>query len=129
MSRSDLTALAAHCAERNGERNVSGILLFSSGHFMQALEGPTQTIVELLKKITKDTRHTDVEQLFIAPTTTRIFDQWKMGMLNLDQDADLFRFAFIPTVQNLREKLTTNDSTAITLLREFRTQLPTVRAA
>lgn len=54
----------------NSKNNITGLLLFHSGIFLQVLEGDKNTIQELYyKKIRVDNRHTDVHP--------HAFNQWK----------------------------------------------------
>lgn len=69
----------------NKKNDVTGLLLFNSGNFMQLVEGPESTVDTLYKKIEKDRRHTDVKLLFKEPITHRNFSDWTMGFKNIEK--------------------------------------------
>jgi len=73
-------------ARTNNEKNdVTGLLLFNSGNFMQLVEGTESTVDALYKKIEKDRRHTDVKLLLREPITHRNFSDWTMGFKNIEK--------------------------------------------
>lgn len=64
----------------NNENNqITGMMLFSEGLFLQVLEGNDQDVDKLLKKIEKDKRHHSLVCLDSKPITQRIFADWSMG--------------------------------------------------
>ena len=49
--------------EKNAEKDIRGILLFSEGHFFQVLEGERTAVLNLYNKINLDTRHKGIIQV------------------------------------------------------------------
>ena len=68
----------------NGEKNITGMLLFKDGNFMQILEGDAPVVDELHRKIARDPRHTGLITLLRRPIPNRVFSDWKMGFQNID---------------------------------------------
>ena len=65
---------------KNNELNdISGILLFRNGEFLQLLEGEKLNIYYTLKKIRDDRRHAGIIILHDAEIKTKIFDKWSMA--------------------------------------------------
>jgi hypothetical protein len=85
LSEAELRELAATSNRANAQQSITGLLLYSRGHFMQLLEGDEPVIRALFCKIELDRRHTDVELLHDAPVESRLFAKWNMGLINLDQ--------------------------------------------
>lgn len=64
----------------NHDKNVTGVLLYHAGLFMQLVEGERDVIEDLFyKKIEKDRRHQDVVVLFDQDVPTRLCPDWQMG--------------------------------------------------
>jgi hypothetical protein len=63
----------------NKEQNVTGALLFDSGYFAQALEGPRPAIERIFERIQRDPRHGDVTVLSSQTEGHRDFPEWSMA--------------------------------------------------
>ncbi len=63
----------------NGKNNITGLLLFRGGVFLQLLEGDKQNVENLLKKIENDPRHSDIIRIFSLEKNERLFPDWAMG--------------------------------------------------
>ena len=116
-----LTSIQATAARNNADVSVSGLLLYSGGHFLQILEGREGVVERLFQKISVDPRHTDVTRLICQRIDGRLFENWQMGLLNLDRESalDRQRFEDLATVcrRSPRSQMIGQ------LYREFRDQL------
>lgn len=81
----DLIDLCADSADRNKQRNVTGLLLCIGNFFLQVLEGDEKTVKNLYSTISKDSRHTQIRILYQETVNKRLFGQWSMNFLNLDE--------------------------------------------
>ena len=79
MSSDDLQELLTRARERNKSKEITGLLLYQSGYFLQALEGDEEAIHELFKKIQKDSRHHTLTKIFDQEADERNFKDWQMG--------------------------------------------------
>ena len=79
MESKDLKDLLTRARERNKLRGITGLLLYQSGYFLQALEGDDDTVHELFKKIQKDSRHHTVTKIYDQEADERNFKDWQMG--------------------------------------------------
>jgi FAD-dependent sensor of blue light len=70
--------------ENNARANITGLLLYKGGNFMQAIEGPKAQVQELFKRIQEDPRHTAVYKVLERPITKREFSNFSMGFQNVD---------------------------------------------
>ena len=70
--------------EKNQRLNVTGLLLYRQGSFMQALEGEEATVRALYKTIREDVRHHHVLTLVTVSLAERQFSKWSMGFEALD---------------------------------------------
>lgn len=121
MSNNDLEGLVKQCQHRNGKDNITGLLLYSGGHFIQLLEGRETEVVQLFTHISKDKRHHNVQELHLGKCAARLFPEWKMGLLNLDTICDLDRARLKKLIDNMTLP---NGRKVLNLIREFRDQLP-----
>lgn len=85
IDQEELHTLLRHCKSANPRQGVTGVLCFSSGIFMQVLEGGRMAVNALYNKIVADPRHTDVVLLDYAEIRERRFAGWSMGQVNLQR--------------------------------------------
>jgi Sensors of blue-light using FAD len=87
MSDEELRNLLQVAREKNKELDVTGMLLYRDGFFIQALEGEEETVLKLYNKIKTDPRHRSVLQIFREPMQQRSFGEWSMGFNKLEADS------------------------------------------
>jgi hypothetical protein len=63
----------------NTPQDVTGLLLYSNGSFMQVLEGKESAVDETMSRIEKDPLHYDVSVLTKSQVSHREFGSWAMG--------------------------------------------------
>ena len=66
---------------KNERLNITGMLLYHRGSFLQVLEGPVSAVNPLLDTIEKDKRHNKVMLLVRREIEARNFADWKMGFV------------------------------------------------
>jgi hypothetical protein len=88
FSTVDLTTLLEKSRESNQALDVTGLLLYDNGSFIQLLEGPMGNVVKTFSKVIGDPRHTGVQILFQANVEQRTFPEWDMGFCD-PRDATL----------------------------------------
>lgn len=77
--------------ELNASNDVSGLLLYRDGAFLQVLEGERSRVHETYERIRADSRHTRVTTLIDEPAAQREFPDWRMGFFALDDPSVLSR--------------------------------------
>lgn len=85
FSRDTLQSLLSHSRQRNQAADLSGMLLYADGHFIQTIEGAEQAVDETYSRITRDTRHRDIIVALREPISERRFGSWSMGFDQLDE--------------------------------------------
>lgn len=80
----DLIDILQVARENNKQLDVTGMLLYRNGYFIQVLEGEEQHVKELYAAIAQDERHHHVMTLHEGPLAAREFQNWEMGFNNLD---------------------------------------------
>lgn len=88
MSEDELLSLLQEARERNQELNVTGMLLYQDGTFMQILEGDKQTVLDLYDAIKMDDRHKGVITMLTADIQEGNFQDWSMGFCNMDKTSE-----------------------------------------
>ena len=81
-----LTALLEQSRARNAGLDVTGLLLFAQGSFLQLLEGPAAAVDEVYASIQRDERHDGIRLLCREPAPARLFPDWTMGFETPDED-------------------------------------------
>ena len=74
---------------RNTETNVSSVLFFKQGNFLQYMEGSECTITQLFNKIKADKRHKNIHVIEQGQAPNALFGHWKMHCINLDSVNDM----------------------------------------
>jgi hypothetical protein len=118
----ELTALLTKARQKNESLDVSGMLVYHDGSFLQVLEGEATAVDSLYERITRDDRHTKCTVLLRTFIDRRNFGDWSMGFVNtklfgpksLPGFADFFSRRFSP------EAFAADPSTAHKLLLAFR---------
>ena len=79
MDFSVLESILDRARARNAELGITGMLLYSEGHFLQVLEGDAGVLDHLYAKIAADPRHDHVRTVVSRPIHERDFPDWSMG--------------------------------------------------
>jgi hypothetical protein len=75
----DLAELLTRSRRTNHATDLTGLLLYRRGRFLQVLEGPEATVRDRMAIITADPRHTRVRVLVEETRNERHFPDWTMG--------------------------------------------------
>ena len=68
---------------RNNERDgITGFMHHDKGHFLQYLEGPTETLQWRVDKISEDPRNSALRVIAMGPLSSRLFPEWDMGLID-----------------------------------------------
>lgn len=72
-------------SRRNNKRlDVTGMLLFHDGNFIQALEGPEWGVNDTFERIKADRTHGDIRSIGPIEIEQRFFAEWSMGVMKED---------------------------------------------
>lgn len=83
VDQDELIAILRKSKANNPSLGVTGVLCFSEGIFLQALEGGRSAVNKLYNRIASDSRHTQVELLSYEEIGERRFAGWSMGQVNI----------------------------------------------
>ena len=79
-----LVELLRKSRENNQRLEITGLLLYRGGNFMQLLEGPEAAVDALAAHIGRDPRHGNVIRLIRRRAERRLFPTWAMGFRHVD---------------------------------------------
>ncbi|MGM1018870.1 MAG: BLUF domain-containing protein [Actinomycetota bacterium] len=79
FSDEELADLLEQSRSNNDAQDVTGMLLYRGGEFIQILEGDKDAVEGLMSRIAEDPRHNDVRVLLEEPLHERRFADWTMG--------------------------------------------------
>ncbi len=80
-----LKELASTCYHNNIKRDITGMLVYLEGKFLQVLEGPKEEVLSLFSTISQDPRHERVSVLIEGEISQRNFSKWSMGFKAVDR--------------------------------------------
>ncbi len=85
LSEEELVRLLMKSRANNKGLDVSGMLLYLQGKFIQVLEGEREQVRSLYNNIQKDRRHRKVTVVVEGESPDLIFKSWSMGFKHLTQ--------------------------------------------
>lgn len=85
VDQEGLLAIMRQSKLHNPEAGITGLLCYSGGIFLQALEGGRLQVNALYNRIAADPRHTDVCLLSYEEIGARRFAGWSMGQVNVSR--------------------------------------------
>ncbi len=83
FSEADLVQLLEQSRNSNKTTDITGILLYIQGKFIQVLEGEKTAVNKLYTKIVGDGRHKKVTIVIEGDSKERMFKGWSMGFKKL----------------------------------------------
>ena len=104
LTQQDIENIGLVSARNNRQNNITGVLLCLAGIFFQILEGDEEQIDEVYQKILRDDRHIEILCLKLeADIEERLFPDWSMKTINLDDNNDLLIRPIKTLLQNVTE--------------------------
>lgn len=117
----ELKELLFKARKNNDSLEISGMLLFHKGSFIQALEGDKDKVNSLYSKIANDKRHSETRVLYRGDKEERDFDTWSMGFYRSNQSSAENLEGFHRFMQSgFRNKSNNDNSRARRALLQFR---------
>lgn len=78
FDRQAFDQLCTYSSNKNMKLGIDGLLLWNGLEFIQCLEGPQEAVISMYKKISVDTRHSDIRVLVWEKADQRLFRKWSM---------------------------------------------------
>jgi hypothetical protein len=83
LDDAELLELLQVARQNNQRSDVTGMLLYRDGNFLQVLEGPAPAVDALIDKIKRDTRHHGLILMSRRGIEERQFSDWQMAFRNM----------------------------------------------
>lgn len=81
-----LVSILSEAREYNFTKDITGVLFFQDGLFLQIIEGKKEDLTYLYGKICRDPRHTNISTLVAQPILQRLYGNFTMGFLNSNSE-------------------------------------------
>jgi len=65
--------------------NISGVLMHRNGYFLQVIEGESEAVDNLFKRLLRDPRHNEVKIIHDTFVNSLLFSDWAMGCADFDE--------------------------------------------
>ena len=79
LSKEELISILRTNSEKNQREEITGLLVYEGGDFMQVLEGPEQRVNQLMERIKKGSQYGRVNVLLREEVEERYFPKWSMA--------------------------------------------------
>ena len=86
MSDVEFTQLGLEAGRLNALDGITGLLVFNGARFCQTIEGAPEAIDNLLERLARDPRHSEIEIVSDEPIDRRCFRSWDMQFLSVPDD-------------------------------------------
>jgi len=126
LSEADLLLYLTKFKEKNTAKNLTGMLLYIEGTFIQTIEGEREVVEALYNKIKIDQRHKDVFLILSGLWKERKFNDWSMAFrsLSINDAKKISGFSNISELSLLSAQSNDEKHPALRLLQSFYDQLP-----
>lgn len=118
LDQLDLPGIVADARAFNTAHGLTGMLLYTSGKFMQMLEGPADAVEQARLRIELSERHDGVMVLQDEGVTERLFADWAMAAQD-DTDLGAVRRAVDACVAQAPSQLTATQRDVLRMMRGF----------
>ena len=86
LTNADLDHILASARRRNMAEEITGMLLYYRGEFVQILEGEKKSVENIYDKfISPDLRHTALNKVHQNTISHRSFSEWSMGFIGAQE--------------------------------------------
>ena len=117
MTENQLVEILRQARAYNTEHQITGLLLYSEGTFIQLIEGSAKDVDTIFSKIRYDNRHKGLIKLIDKPLAERDFPEWSMGFAAVNQDEAEEIIGYFQSFDKLLSS--ENKNSAVSLLKSF----------
>ncbi len=122
ISKANIEAMLLNARHNNEQHNITGLLLYHDGAFLQVLEGDRRTISNLFeKKLMRDSRHKSVTLFHDEKIDHRKFRYWNLAYSDLTESVLGISAPYRELLNQRRSlfELNTNTHKALDLVRQI----------
>lgn len=92
METEQLDELLMQSRRNNLCYDLTGLLFYGDGSFMQLLEGPDEWVEEIYRRILRDPRHRNLLEIDYSLRSERQFSEWSMAFRRITDGQQLDGF-------------------------------------
>ena len=118
MNEAELLEILAISRKNNQAKNITGMLIYGEGTFIQVIEGNDGDLENLYKKIELDPRHKNLIKLTEGTLKKRNFSDWSMGFKSVNAEELKMLEGYVDP-KNKKFLGENNEHTAISVLKTF----------
>jgi hypothetical protein len=118
MNDEELLEILTTSRKNNEAVDITGMLLYGEGAFVQVLEGGGEAVDAMFATIKKDPRHKNVIQIISGDLEKRNFPDWTMGFKTADAEV-MKEFEGFINVRTDGHLIQDETHPAITVLKTF----------
>jgi hypothetical protein len=118
LTQDELLDILAVSRKNNERRNLTGMLLYGEGTFIQVLEGDIDQLNETYAVIKADPRHKNILKMTEGEITQRNFPEWLMGFKSVNA-RELEEFGSYIDPANLNHVSEDNSNMLISMMKTF----------
>lgn len=122
LSNEDILNILNTSQTNNLRLNITGLLLYHQGSFLQVIEGEKDVVHDLFsKKISLDKRHNGIILLLDGEIKERSFSDWSMGFKQISNHdwSELKGYLDIGNTQKFSKIANCGNPEVITLIKSF----------
>lgn len=107
MTATGLEEILLDARAGNNARDITGILVYVDGVFLQIIEGDREAVLQLMTSLGKDSRHNSIKIIHEAEIEERTFASWRMAYLDAtpEQMAAWAGLSGTATIESILEDL------------------------
>jgi len=117
LNEKGLSDLYEEAIQKNSEKNITGILLYSDGNFMQIMEGENDALSRLYENIENDSRHHHLVRLIDSEIKHRIFENYSNGFTIINHESEVFKLNLY--LNWLKDNFTGNVQRLVDIVKPF----------
>lgn len=110
FAEKNLEQLLFQCQQKNSEKGITGLLLYTDQKFVQVIEGEKNVIQNTYEKICNDPRHDNVDILIEGEIKKRNYPQWLMGYRSLMPEEVMSKLGYRDPATYFKKNKVTGDS-------------------
>ncbi len=102
LTDEDLNHILASARRRNLAEDITGMLIYHRGEFVQILEGESKSVANVYEKfIGSDLRHTAINKVQENTISHRSFHEWSMGFVGTPEIESLMPSSAMGILMNM----------------------------
>ena len=90
MTDAEIEALLVSARNSNAAQNITGVLMYLDGNFVQYIEGPEDNLLKTYNHISSSPKHKDIIKIMDKSIAVRNFPDWLMGSTMITK-SELFK--------------------------------------